>query len=318
MKITSLDLPSSVDALGTLKEELPEAIAIEEVMTGLKTWVNPINRFTVIRLHRTADPRKRSKEWEAKTRAGMDTANWLREYELVWEALNGRAVYQDEWSHEFHTSRTSLGWNPSLAIGRGWDFGLYPACVFCQLFPHSRLIVLRECIGEDIDTERFIYEVDRLSNEWFPNAKFVEFVDPTGKNRVGTDGRTYTQLLAKKPLKAKKIYLGANAPVARRTAVIDFLKENVKGAPCLLVDSSCEMLIKGFNGGYMYAYLQGTLKTRPEKNIFSHIHDALQYLASKVRTVDMGADYKKYRPIEPRFGHGKPPPLAELEITNAS
>ena len=313
MKITSLDLPSSVEALGTIREELPEAISITEVMTGLKTWTNPLNRFSVIRLHRSADPAKRSKEWEDKTRAGMDTANWLREYELVWEALNGRAVYQDEWSHEFHTSRTSLGWNPSLAVGRGWDFGLYPACIFCQLFPHSRLICLRECIGEDIDTERFMYEVDRLSNEWFPNARFVEFVDPTGKNRVGTDGRTYTQLLAKKPLKAKKIYLGANAPAARRTGVIDFLKENVKGLPSFLVDPSCEMLIKGFNGGYMYAYFQGTLKSRPEKNIFSHIHDALQYLCSKVRTVDMSIDLRTIKPVEPRYGGRQPPALTVID-----
>lgn len=313
MKITSLDLPSSVEALGTIREELPEAIPITEVMTGLKTWTNPLNRFTVIRLHRSADPAKRSKEWEDKTRAGMDTANWLREYELVWEALNGRAVYQDEWSHEFHTSRTSLGWNPSLAVGRGWDFGLYPACLFCQLFPHSRLIVLRECIGEDIDTERFMYEVDRLSNEWFPNARFVEFVDPTGKNRVGTDGRTYTQLLAKKPLKAKKIYLGANAPAARRTSVIDFLKENVKGSASLLVDPSCEMLIKGFNGGYMYAFFQGTLKSRPEKNIFSHIHDSLQYLCSKVRTVDMSVDLRTIKPVEPRYGGRQPPAITVVE-----
>jgi hypothetical protein len=245
----------------------------------------------------------------------MDTANWLREYELVWEALNGRAVYQDEWSHDFHVSKTSLGWNPNLAIGRGWDFGLYPACIFCQLFPHSRLIVIRECIGEDIDTERFMYEVDRLSAEWFPNARFVEFVDPTGKNRVGTDGRTYTQLLARKPLRAKKIYLGANAPVARRTAVIDFLKENVKGQPALLVDPSCEMLVKGFNGGYMYAYLQGTLKTKPEKNIFSHIHDALQYLCSKVRTVDMKVNLATVKPVEPRFGGRTPSPIPQVEGT---
>jgi len=104
MKISSLDMPSVVEALGKVREELPEALPIEEVMTGLKTWRNPINRFCVIRLHRTADPKKRTKEWVEKTRAGMDTANWLREYELVWEALNGRPVYQDQWGAEFHVS----------------------------------------------------------------------------------------------------------------------------------------------------------------------------------------------------------------------
>lgn len=311
MKISSLDLPSSVEALGQIKEELPEALPIEEVMTGLKTWTNPLNHFSVIRLHRSADPKKRTKEWEAKTRAGMDTANWLREYELVWEALNGRAVYADEFGYEFHVSRNPLGWNPNLAVGRGWDFGLYPACIFAQLFPHGRLIILRECVGDDIDTERFIFEVDRLSHEWFPDANFVEFVDPTGKNRVGTDGRTYTRLLAAKPLRARKIYLGANAPAQRRTSVIEFLSDNIKGLPCLLIDPSCEVLAKGFNGGYMYAYHNGTLRSQPEKNIFSHIHDALQYLCSKIRTVDMKGVVTQIKPVEPRFGTGTPPAIVD-------
>ena len=306
MKISSLDLPSDENSLSTIKEELPEAIQVEEIMTGLKFWRNPINNFKVFRLHRTADPNKRSKEWIQKTRAGMDTANWLREYELVWEALDGRPVYVDEWSHEFHVSKTSLGWNPSLVVCRGWDFGLYPACIFVQLFPHARLIILREAVGDDIDTERFIYEVDRLSHDWFPGARFVEFIDPTGKNRVGTDGRTYTRLLTSKPLRAKTIHRGANAPAERRTGVVDFLSNNVKGLPCLLSDPSCETLIKGFNGGYMYAYNNGTLKSKPEKNFFSHIHDSLQYVCSRIRTVNLNVEYRSITPVEPRFGNQKP------------
>lgn len=312
MKITALDLPQTVEALESLQEELPDSVGvITDVMHGFKVWDNPINKFHVIRLHRSADPDKRKQEWIDKTRAGLSTSDWLREYELVWEALDGRPVYVDEFSLEFHTSRTSLGWNPSLVVGRGWDFGLYPACVFAQLFPHSRLMVLRECVGEDIDTERFIYEVDRLSLEWFPGAKFAEFVDPTGKNRVGTDGRSYTNLLSARPLRAKRIYLGANAPAARRSAVIDFLKENVKGLPCCLIDPSCEVLIKGFNGGYHYPYKNGTLSDKPEKNLFSHIHDGLQYLCSKIRSVKMVND-SILKVIEPRFGRGPQGPAPQL------
>lgn len=322
MKITSLDIPSletenleeaakSQHAVTTIREELPDQLPVEELIPGLKAWRNPINRFRVLRLHRTADPLKRSAEWIAKTRAGMDTASWLQEYELVWEALDGRPVYVDEWSYEFHVSKLSLGWNPSLAICRGWDFGLYPACIFVQLFPHSRLIVLRECVGIDIDTERFIVEVDRFSKEWFPDAKFLEFVDPTGKNRAGTDGRSYTKLLTAKPLRAKNIRLGLNAPVARRSAVTEFLSANVKGLPCLLIDPSCEVLIKGFNGGYVYKYFKGTLKTKPEKNLWSHIHDGLQYVCSRIRTVDTKATDNKIIPIEPRFGSGRKPIIPE-------
>jgi hypothetical protein len=314
MKITALDLPQNAeDPLLPIKEELPEGPEIIDVMQGLKVWRNPVNRFFICRLHCSADPNKRSKEWREKTKAGMDAATFAREYDLVWEALEGKPVYVENWSSEFHISRTSLGWNPRYTVCRGWDFGLYPACVFAQLFPYSRLIILREAVGIDIDTERFIYEVHRLSNEWFPGGRFIEFIDPTGKNRAGTDGRAYTQLLAKAPLRARRIIPGENSPVKRRGTVIDFLKENVKGLPCLLVDPSCEYLIKGFNGGYLFAYNQGTLKPKPEKNIFSHIHDALQYLCSKIRLVDLKIRDQEIRPSEPRFGQGKaPPPHVEM------
>lgn len=310
-------MPDTAEALKALVEELPEAVDVVEVMTGLKEWKNPLNGFNVIRLHRTADPRKRTEEWVAKERKGMGTAEWLREYELVWEALEGRAVYGDEWSPEFHVAKSSLGWNPKLPICRGWDFGLYPACLFAQLMPHQRLFILRECIGEDIDVERFKEEVNRMSQEWFPDARFYEFIDPTGLNRIGSDGRTYAQQLGAKPIRARKIIPGANPIPERHKAVIDFLRSNIKGLPGYLVDPSCEYLIKGFNGGYFFAYsTNGTLKPKPEKNIFSHIHDANQYLCSRVLNVRLTTGYSTGQIVEPRYGNRMPDKEVEM-IVNA-
>ena len=307
MKITSLDLPSLELELKEQREELPEGANITEVMKGFKYWDNPINHFRIIRLHRSADPAKRSKEWEDITKAGLGSSDWLREYELFWAALEGKPVYMDHWSHEFHSSRTPIGWSPNLVVARGWDFGLYPATIFVQLIVHERLMVLRELVGVDIDTERFVHEVSRLSNEWFPGATFYDFVDPTGAYRVGTDGRRYIQLLGASPLKARKILLGENAPAARKMAVIDFLKGNVRGLPIMSVDPSCEMLIKGFDGGYHYPYYKGTLKDSPDKNIFSHIHDALQYVCSKIRRTVLKSEYPIHF-VEPSFSTQTKPP----------
>ena len=66
------------------------------------------------------------------------------------------------------------------------------------------------------------------------------------------------------------------------------------------VDPSCEMLLKGFDGGYHYPYYKGTLKGTPDKNIFSHIHDALQYACSKIRRTVLTPEYP-IQIIEPRF-----------------
>jgi len=306
--ITSLDLPTEVENLDAYQAELPEGALVKDLTTGLQCWTNQINNFFIMRLHRSADPAKRSQEWVTRTKATLDLSTYLREYELHWEALEGKPVYSDEFSREFHVARSPLGWNPKLAVCRGWDFGLYPACIFTQLLPFSRLLVLREAIGIDIDTERFIDEVSRLSGQWFPGATYYEFVDPTGRNRAGTDGRSYTRLLTGKPLRAKKIILGLNAPVARRTSVVDFLKGNVKGLPCLLIDPSCDYLIKGFGGGYMYKYVKGTLNPKADKNVYSHIHDSLQYLCSKIRATNLSAfEAGPSIVTEPRFGNRTPP-----------
>ena len=305
MRLSTLELPDKPqEELQQSYEELPEGPEITELAHGLKTWINPINGFRVLRLHYTADTRHRSEEWKANEKKRYGEAEWNREYELMWESLDGRAVYCDYWSPEFHISKVSLGWNPKYPVCRGWDFGLNGACIFAQLFPHSRLLILREAVSEDISFERFIEEVNRLSLEWFPGARFVEFIDPTGRYRMGADERTYAMILANKPLSCRTILSGANDMTSRIKGVTDFLKENVKGLPSFLIDPSVETIIKGFNGGYYYPFdSKRRLKEKPEKNMFSHPHDALQYLASKVRVakLDYVTQYGKVK--EPHYGN---------------
>lgn len=288
MKLSTLDLPDRQDALREVQEELPEGVEIETLSHGYKAWTNPINGFRVLRVHYSVDPKKRTPEWKATERKKYGEAEWNREQELMWESIDGKAVYGDYWDSAFHMARQPLGWNPKLPVCRGWDFGLNGACIFAQLFPHSRLFVLREAVSQDIAFERFIEEVNRLSLEWFPGARFIEFVDPSGRYRMGADERTYAMMLATRPLNARQIISGALGLAARIKGVTDFLKENVKGLPAYLVDPSCETLVKGFNGGYLYAYNQkGVIKPDPEKNMFSHPHDANQYLCSMVKKVKL-------------------------------
>ena len=58
----------------------------------------------------------------------------------------------------------------------------------------------------------------------------------------------------------------------------------INGEPSLLIDPSCTTLIDGFEGGYAYPQIgsSGVYKTEPAKNSYSHIHDALQYPATKL------------------------------------
>ena len=50
---------------------------------------------------------------------------------------------------------------------------------------------------------------------------------------------------------------------------------------CFRKDRRCSSLIKGFEGGYQYKRMEVSgerYADKPDKNMFSHIHDALQYL----------------------------------------
>ena len=49
----------------------------------------------------------------------------------------------------------------------------------------------------------------------------------------------------------------------------------------LLIDRRCPTLIKGFESGYAYKRMEVSgerYADKPDKNMFSHVHDAAQYL----------------------------------------
>lgn len=280
---------------GPAPEDLPKDIQITEVCPGLKVWRNPINKFCVARLHYSANPAKRSKEWRDTNRAGYTWAEWMREYEIIWSSFAGVPVYIDDYSREFHVSTEPLVWAKDYPIMRGWDFGLAAngmACVFAQLLTNFRLFVYKELTASDTDLENFAPAVKAKSLEWFPGCtKFIDIVDPSGFNRGQLDKRTCVDIV-KKVMKTKPVP-GEKGMVARRKAVVDFLG-SVKGLPKTMIDlAGCPMLIEGFDGGYHYGYARdGQLKDEAEKNEYSHVHDAHQMVCSRAMVLDLNSREK--------------------------
>lgn len=62
---------------------------------GLNVRVNAKNKFCVVTLHHTADPKKRSEEWRAEAAAGMSPAKFSREYDIDYGALFGERVFPE-------------------------------------------------------------------------------------------------------------------------------------------------------------------------------------------------------------------------------
>src|SRR5437763_16824275 len=87
------------------------------VCEGMWTHKNLRNKFQVVHLSYTADPAKRTPEWEAEARAGMPDRAWAREYGLSFEAPAGTAVFP-----EFTAAHLKpVAILPEARILRGWE-----------------------------------------------------------------------------------------------------------------------------------------------------------------------------------------------------
>jgi hypothetical protein len=113
---------------------------------------------------------------------------------------------------------------------------------------------------------------------------FVTIIDPSGINRSQTDESTCAESLCKAGFSPQP---GPITWEERRSSVEHYLLKFVKSGPCFQINENhCPTLVQGFKGGYQYpksAMEIEPLKARPIKNVFSHCHDAAQYVASWAR-----------------------------------
>jgi hypothetical protein len=214
--------------------------------------------------------------------------DWIKVFVLnqYGSTLSGKPVYP-EWKEGFHLAKEPLQPILGLPLILGWDFGLTPSCGIFQMTPKGQLLMLREVVSENMGIRQFATEVVRpiLLNE-FPKFRLESVGDPAGTQRAQTDEKTCMQELLEAGIPTEPA--PTNEFVARREAVAFWLTRANAGQPGFIVDPSCKMTRKGFNGGYHYARMSvsgsSRYKDRPDKNQFSHIHDAIQYACLHVRS----------------------------------
>lgn len=171
--------------------------------------------------------------------------------------------------------------------GRAHWNGNTPACVICQL-QGEVLVVLKEFTEVNMGAERFATKVLAQCANLYPNwpdqkEHWRDFIDPSGEFRKDTDEGTCAKILDAKGLHCMP---GAIAFEERRGAVENFLiKRSRAGAAFKINAEECPVLVRGFLGGYRYTEKALDIepsKLRPLKNEFSHIHDALQMVATRI------------------------------------
>jgi hypothetical protein len=192
---------------------------------------------------------------------------------------DGKPVYNSEWNDLLHIS-DSVALNPHLPVYIGLDFGLTPCAVFGQRDPRTRWTVLKELITEDMSVRQFARLLKQTIQQYCPKNDIYIYGDPSGAFRKDGDAETSFQILKTEGIIARPAQ--TNNLVPRLEAVKGVLTRLVDGKPGFLMSNDCSVLRKGFNGGYKYRLVSFAGETKqalePDKNNYSHPHDALQYM----------------------------------------
>jgi len=219
------------------------------------------------------------------------TKSWIDVYVLnrLGQIEDGKPVYE-MFRRDTHVAKSDVAIMKETPIYVGIDFGLTPACVFGQRV-RGRWLIIDELVAEDMGILRFSDLMKQKMAEYLPR-NFVIFGDPAGDHRAQTDESTPFQILRGRGINARPTH--SNDVTLRLESVNATLQRMIDGESGMLIDPKCINLIKGFDGGYHYRRLQVSgerYDERPNKNRFSHIHDALQYMllgAGEGRSLTIG------------------------------
>lgn len=232
--------------------------------------------------------------------AYRDSPDLIDRYiEGKWGAVyRGKAVYKD-YDSRVHLAKQPLKYIPGLRVYAGMDFGLTPACVWTQVTPMGRWHIIAEMCVDNTAAEEFADAVIAYSRQFFPGADIEWFGDPAGWKRSETDAKSVADVLA-----TKGIFLtpGAITLAAR----LEGVRKRLRMRGGLVLSPTCVRLATGFSGAYCYKEVGNTgyFTDKPEKNKWSHIHDALQYVASVI--FDVGSDEEESRILD-MFGQSTKP-----------
>lgn len=220
---------------------------------------------------------------------GGKTSEWIKVYiEADYGTVeDGRPVYKSTWNDRLHVTSEPIQANPKYPLILGWDFGLTPACIICQFYPSGKFAVLDELVSEYSGIKQFGRDVVRpFLQQNYKGFRIATSVgDPAGQTGAQTDQKTCFQVLGDSfeegGVGIPSSPSPSNSIQARLDAVNHFLTKLVDANSAFYLSPKCTILRKGFNGGYKFNRVQVSgderFKDVPDKNRFSHPHDALQY-----------------------------------------
>ena len=208
------------------------------------------------------------------------TKSWIDVYVMnrLGTIQDGKPIYP-MFAAEVHIAKEEIAVAAGAPLYVGLDFGLTPAATLGQKI-RGRWLVQSEIVAFDMGIVRFAEVLrEEISSRFSQASEVYIYGDPAGDFRAQTDESTPFHILRGAGLRA--FPAPSNSVDLRLEAVSSQLTKMVEGKPAFLIDRRCQQLIKGFEGGYQYKRMEVSgerYADKPDKNMYSHIHDALQYM----------------------------------------
>lgn len=201
------------------------------------------------------------------------------------ESLVGKPVFAGEFVPAVHVAKENLKPDRTLPVFLGWDFGLFPACIFGQLDRFGGLSILYEVAPDtDVSLEVFLEDyITPVIMEHFQGCTFVGYGDPAGRGRSQIDKRTPFQVIGQAGIRCTPTYTNDFLP--RKDSLSGFLNRR----DGFLLSARCVKLKKALVRDYHYDKLSGgsgEFKSKPAKNMASHPMDALMYMTLGIRSLN--------------------------------
>lgn len=169
---------------------------------------------------------------------------------------------------------------PGVELAIGFDFGNTPVALISQVLPSGRWIILDTVQLWNAGVVRLATELKTVLNQHrYQGFKWHCWGDPSGNTPSQTDEKTCFQILGAEGFAVSP---GAVSFTARREAVAQRFQRSIDGKAGVLIDRNRNpTLTEGLLGGYRYPQApDGQIGTKPIKNEFSHVADAMQYIAT--------------------------------------
>ena len=208
------------------------------------------------------------------------TKSWIDVYVMnrLGTIQDGKPIYP-MFAAEVHIAKEEIPVAAGAPLYVGLDFGLTPAAVLGQKV-QGRWLVQSEIVAFDMGIVRFAEVLRRRSlPDFLKLLRCIYTVILLGiLERKQMNQLPFTFL---RGAGLKAFPAPSNSVDLRLESVSSQLTKMVEGKPAFLIDRRCQQLIKGFEGGYQYKRMEVSgerYADKPDKNMYSHIHDALQYM----------------------------------------